>query len=138
MASVRSLLVVPIGRPRSLSKQEVPGAYLGLGFEVLWDFEVEVLLVLEYSVFFGGGDRLLLLLLPFDEETVELLFFFASSASSAGAKDFTIAFKVSLSAIEESSGDDMSFIARSSLLLDLCCLEGLLRRGLERRGDLLL
>lgn len=61
------------------------------------------LLVLEYSVFLGGGDRLLLLLLPFDEETVELLFFFASSASSAGAKDFTIAFKVSLSAIEESS-----------------------------------
>lgn len=119
----------------------MPGASLGLGFGVLEDFEMEVLLDLEYSALLGEGGRfqLLLLLLPFDEEVVELLFFFASSASRAGAKDFTTAFKVLLSAIEESSVEDMSFMANRSLLLDLCSQEGLLRRGLERRtGERLL
>lgn len=106
----------------SLNKQDVPGASLGLGFGVPEDFEVKVLLDLEYSALLGGEGRfqLLLPLLAFDEEVVELLFFFASSASRAGAKDFTTAFKVLLSVIEESSVEDMSFMASRSLLLDLC------------------
>lgn len=80
-------------------------AIKGRTFGVLEDFEVEVLLDLEYSVLLGEDDRfqLLLLLLAFDEEVVVLLFFFASSASRAGAKDFTTAFKVLLSVIEDSS-----------------------------------
>lgn len=122
MASVSCLLVVPKGICISLNKQAVPGASLGLGFGVLEDFEVEVLLDLEYSALLGGEGRfqLLLLLFPFDKEVEELLFFFASSASRAGAKDFTTAFKVLLSVIEESSVEDMSFMASRSLLLDLC------------------
>ncbi len=66
---------------------------------------MEVLIDLEYSALLGerGRFQLLVLLLAFDEEVVELLFFFASSARRAGAKDFTTAFKVLLSAIEESS-----------------------------------
>lgn len=65
---------------------------------------VEVLLVLGYSGLLGGEDRFqLLLLLPFDEDVEEALFFFASSASRAGAKDFTTAFKVLLSVIDENS-----------------------------------
>lgn len=118
----------------SLSKHDVPGASLALGFGVLGVFVTEVLLDLAYSALLGGEGRFQLLPLPFDEEVEETLFFFASSASRAGAKDFTTAFKVLLSVIEESSADDMSFMASRSLLLDLCCRDGLLRRGLGRRA----
>lgn len=88
-----------------MEEQTAFTAIWGCTFGVLDDFEVEVLLDLEYSALLGGEGRfqLLLLLFPFDKEVEELLFFFASSASRAGAKDFTTAFKVLLSVIEESS-----------------------------------
>lgn len=80
----------------------------------------EVLLDLEYSVLLGGEGRFqLLLLLPFDEEVEETLFFFASSASKAGAKDFTTAFKVLLSVIEESSAVGKKITSCSSTPSDL-------------------
>lgn len=64
----------------------------------------EELLDLEDSLLLDeGDDDRFLTLLPFTEEDEVLFLFLASSANSAGASDFTMAFKALLSEIEDNS-----------------------------------
>lgn len=61
------------------------------------------LLDLEDSLLLDGDDDRFLLLLLFTEDDEVLLLFLASSANSAGANDFTMAFKAVLSDTEDNS-----------------------------------